>query len=139
MEKEENKKKKSKIKQKKFSKKAIELEDVETLDGTIEENTESKRKEKNTLQNVLLVFSIVLLIGSCGLFFYLFNKQKNLNDDVDALQKNIVTVKEKINGNEKEKAEKENEYEKLKDELKEKVEELDIWKDLEEKLKQALS
>ena len=30
-------------------------------------------------------------------------------------------------------------YEKLKDELKEKVEELDIWKDLEEKLKQALS
>ena len=125
-----------KEKRKKEKKKKNETKEIEILDD-IEEIP--LKKEKHVVKNILLIISIVFLLASVALFIYTYNKKTTLDDELTHLKENIINVKEKLTSNEKEKEEKGQEYENLKEELKEKVEEYEIWEELTEKLKQALS
>ncbi len=90
-------------------------------------------------KNIILIISSFILVALIGIFGYLFFQNQKLDNEVNKSQENITKVEEKINSGKVEKKEKEDEYEKLKEELKEQFEELSIWEETKEKLNKALS
>ena len=89
--------------------------------------------KKNKIINLLLIFSIIILISSGCIYFYL--KNNNLNKDINGKENSLITKKNENESLKKESEELDKKIEDVKNNKKEELEELEVWKKMEEKLK----
>ena len=115
-------------------------EEIELLDNKIEEKEKRPKKEKKGIvYNVFLILSITSLLLSIGVYYYVYNKNQKLENEINSSKENVTKVEEAIKNDQKAITEKEDEYEKLKEKVKDNLEELNIWEALKEELNKSLS